>query len=102
MSLLSNAAEVFRAKLLRRRDAYRAVFNPSGELAPMAEVVMRDLAFYCHASRTGFKVSPVTGTADPIALAFAEGRRDVFNRIVAQLNMDVAQVNSIAYQRDEL
>ena len=66
---------------LSRRDAYRAVFSPAVS-GPMAEVVMRD-ARYCHADRASLIVSPVTRRADPLAMAFAEGQRDVFNRICA-------------------
>lgn len=94
-------AERVRARLFGRRDAYRAVFAPAGELGPMAEVVMRDLARYCHAGRANLIVSPVTRQADPLAMAFAEGQRDVFNRIKAQLNLSTEQIDRIAYAKEQ-
>lgn len=93
-------AERIRARLYRRRDAYRAMFAPMGDLGPMAEVVIRDLAHYCHASRTSLVFSPVTRQCDPLALAFAEGKRDVFNRIMGQLNLTSDQIDRIAYQKE--
>jgi len=95
-----SVAERIRARLFVRRDAYRAVFSPGGQLGPMAEVVMRDLARYCHADRASLIVSPVTRQADPLAMAFAEGQRDVFNRICAQINLTPAQIDRIAYQKE--
>lgn len=92
--------ERIRARLSRRRDAYRAVFNPAGELGPMAEIVMRDLARYCHVDRSSLIVSPVTRQSDALAMAFAEGQRDVFNRIKAQLNLSPAQIDRIAYDKE--
>jgi hypothetical protein len=97
---MNDFAERVRARLFRRRDAYRAVFSPMGDLGPMAEIVMRDLARYCHVDRANLIVSPVTRQADPIAMAFAEGQRDVFNRIQAQLHLSPDQINRIAYAKD--
>ncbi len=93
-------ADSIRARLWGRRDAYRACFAPAGELGPMAEVVMRDLARYCRANRSSLIVSPVTRQADPLAMAFAEGQRDVFNRICAQINLTPDQINRIAYSKE--
>ena len=96
----NSIAERVRARLFGRRDAYRAVFAPAGELAPMSEVVMRDLARYCHANRASLIVSPVTRQSDPYAMAFAEGQRDVFNRICAQINLTSDQIDRIAYTQE--
>lgn len=99
----SDVAERIKARLFRRRDAYRAIFwhRDTPELTPQADVVMADLARYCHVRRASLKVSPVTGQADPLSLAFAEGRRDVFNRICAQLNLSNDQIDRIAYSKDD-
>lgn len=87
-------------RISRRAHAYKALFvAQSGELAPAAETVMKDLAHYCYAGKPTLKVSPLTGTADPLAMAFAEGRRDVFNRIVAMCNLTQSQIEAIATAR---
>lgn len=92
--------ERVRALLFRRAHAYRAVFKtPGGELGPAAETVMKDLAKYCYADKPTLKVSMVTQQTDPYAMAFAEGRRDVFNRIVALANLTPDQIERIAHHK---
>ena len=70
-----------------------------GELAPPAEMVLRDLAHYCYAHKPTLKVSQVDQHVDPLAMAFAEGRRDVFNRITAMCNLTSDQIQRIAQAR---
>lgn len=60
---------------------------------------MEDLARYCYANKPTLKVSHVTQQSDPLAMAFAEGRRDVFNRIVAMCNLTSDQIEHIARAR---
>lgn len=109
--------ERMRARMNRRAFGYRAVFvqdspvvdtNPwwafwrkpsGGTFSPAGEIVMRDLANYCYASKPTLKVSQVTQQSDPLAMAFAEGRRDVFNRIVAMCNLSHDQIDRIAQHR---
>jgi hypothetical protein len=113
--------ERVRARLHNRMYSYRAVFlrqapdneqlidatpwwavwrgPKGGEMTPPGDIVLRDLARYCYASRPTLKVSQVTQQSDAIAMAFAEGRRDVFNRIVAMLNLDTTQIERIAHAR---
>lgn len=92
--------ERLRARLFRRRAMYRAVFKePGGDLQPAADFVMKDLARYCYASNTTLKVSHVTQQSDPLGMAFAEGRRDVFLRIVAMCNLTPDQIERIAQHR---
>lgn len=69
------------------------------EVAMAAEVVLRDLAHYCYAGKPTLKVSQVTQQTDPYAMAFAEGRRDVFNRITAMCNLNQTQIDRIVSQR---
>lgn len=96
----NEAFERMRARMFRRRSAYRALFvSPGGELGPMADVVMKDLARYCYAGKSTLKVSLVTQQSDPLAMAFAEGRRDVFNRIVAMCNLTPDEIERIAHMR---
>ena len=96
----NEAYERLRARLHNRAHSYQALFiRPGGDLAPVAEIVLRDLARYCYARKPTLKVSAVTQQADPISMAFAEGRRDVFNRITAMCNLTDEQINRIANHR---
>lgn len=109
-----------RARLSNRAFGYRAVFQMRDpkvplvdtapwwafwraahphELSPGGEIVLRDLAHYCYAAKPTLKVSQVDQHVDPLAMAFAEGRRDVFNRITALLNLDAGQIDRIAHAR---
>lgn len=108
--------ERIRARLHDRRLSYQRVFltdatqrparwwtldwwRGGGQVSAPAEVVMRDLAQYCYAGKPTLKVSRVTQQSDALAMAFAEGRRDVFNRIVAMCNLTADQIDRIAHQR---
>lgn len=98
---LASVAQSIRTRLGDRRWAYRALFLHDDGKTPNAagEVVLRDLARYCYANKPTLKVSQVTQQADPIAMAFAEGRRDVFNRIVAMCHLTDDQIHRIAHER---
>ena len=109
-TLMHDAAAMMRERTHRRASAYRALFLLSaapgqrpvdtapwwafwrkakgGELAPAGRIVLADLERYCYAHRTSLKVSQVTQQSDALAMAFAEGRRDVLNRIKAMCNLD--------------
>lgn len=110
-----------RARLSQRAFGYRAVFqvrNPDmplidttawwalwrkaqpERLSTGGEIVLRDLAHYCYAGKSTLKVSQVDQHVDALAMAFAEGRRDVFNRITAMLNLDAATIERIAHARN--
>lgn len=116
--------ERVRARLNQRAFAYRAVFliaKPpgqgdidtvpwwafwrwfrapcGGEISPAAEIVLRDLERYCYGDRTTLKVSQATQQSDALAMAFAEGRRDVLLRIKAMCNLNSDQIERIAQYR---
>lgn len=94
--------ERIRVRLARRATAYQALFlRPDKEVAPHAETVLRDLARYCYADKPTLKISPLSGRADPIAMAFAEGRRDVFNRIRQLSNLTDEQINRLAQRGND-
>lgn len=95
-----------RARLRLRRDAYRAVFRQRGnaELTPMAEIVLRDLARECrwHRSSVVGSVSRVTQQADPLLMAYYDGRRSVLAHIRAQLALNDDVIDRLAQpQKDE-
>jgi len=114
--------ERMRARLHHRAFGYRAVFvtqDPNlprvdttpwwafwrpprgGSLSPAGEIVMRDLARYCCADRTTLKVSQADQHVDPLAMAFAEGRRDVYLRIQALCNLTSDDIERISHERTD-
>jgi hypothetical protein len=63
-----------------------------------ASFVLADLAKFCYVAKPTPKVNPITGGVDPLATMLAEGRREVFLRITAYLNLtqeDVAKMRTI-------
>lgn len=75
-------------RLLNKRMSYRRLFlREDGSLNNDAEVVMTDLRKFCRATGSTAMVSPQSGSIDPIAMAMAEGRREVFNRINEYLHL---------------
>lgn len=112
-------AERIRARLHSRMFAYRALFMQAqpaadpvpwwqfwrkpqgGAVNPNADIVLRDLARYCYAHKPTLKVSHVTQQSDALAMAFAEGRRDVYNRIIGLCNLTPDQISSITQRSND-
>jgi len=85
MTLIEKA----RSFLSRRREAYRSVFlNPNGDK------VLRDLAVFCFANKTTFHDSDRESV-------LAEGRREVWLRLSAHLNLSPEQLWQLYDGRDE-
>lgn len=76
------------AKLRKRRYAYRRLFLGEDGLNADGQTVLADLAKFCRANNSTAIVSPVSRSVDPIAMAMAEGRREVWLRIMAHLHID--------------
>ncbi len=76
------------AKLRRRRYAYRRLFLGEDGLTGDGQVVLADLAKFCRANSSTAVVSPISRSVDPIASAMAEGRREVWLRLMAHLHID--------------
>lgn len=76
------------AKLRRRKYAYRRLFLGEDGLNADGQVVLADLAKFCRANSSTAIVSPVSRSVDPIAMAMAEGRWEVWLRIAAHLHID--------------
>lgn len=68
--------EVAKSFIFNRQKAYQEVFKKESE---MAKIVMADLAKFCRAEESSFN-------ADPRVHALIEGRREVYLRIMMQLN----------------
>jgi hypothetical protein len=76
------------ASLYRKRDAYKRLFLDSdGKLRKDAEIVIRDLRRYCRRGGIiGYRDS--LGRVDPLSMANANGRREVYDRIARYLYLD--------------
>lgn len=75
----------FLTKILRRRSNYRAAF----ESVP-GQQALADLKRFCRYGESPIVTSQVRQQVDPIATAVRIGRQEVFQRIVAHLNIDDA------------
>jgi hypothetical protein len=72
-----------------RKQAYRRLFlDQSGNMRPDAEVILADLKRFCRANSSTAMVSPISKSIDPMAMAMAEGRREVWNRLMAFLHLE--------------
>lgn len=81
------------SRLLRRKLAYKRVFlNVDGNPSRDQELVLADLRRFCRAQSSTAIVSPISKSVDPIAMAMAEGRREVWLRLQAMLHMPERQV----------
>ena len=72
----------------RKRSYQRTFLNQDGIPHPDAEIVLADLKRFCRANSTTAMVSPISKTVDPLAMAMAEGRREVWNRLMAHLYLE--------------
>jgi hypothetical protein len=80
-------------RMLNRKASYRRTFmDANGNIGRDAEIVLADLRRFCRATSTTVMVSPISKTIDPIAMAMAEGRREVWLRLMAHLYIDEKQV----------
>jgi hypothetical protein len=73
-----NIKEKFKQYLHGRKIAYCQVFNPESQAV---QRVLKDLAIFCRANESCFH-------ADPRVHAVAEGRREVYLRILEHVKMD--------------
>lgn len=81
--------EFLKRKINKRRSAYqRTLLGPERQPHPDAEIILKDLARFCRAHRSTAVFSQIRGTLDPLASARADGRREVFLRIVEHLHLD--------------
>lgn len=86
------------ARILGRRQAYRRTFSLGPDGRPMGvdqRIVLADLARFCSANQPTTRISPFSKTVDPIAMAIAEGRREVWLRLQAHLRMNDADIANL-------
>lgn len=82
------------ARVTRKMQAYRSLQQAKG-----FETVMADLAAFCHYRKPTTRISPVTASVDPIAMAQTEGRREVYLRIIEMMDLEDSKIR--AMMRDE-
>lgn len=82
-------------KWRNRSLAYQRVFlTDDGALNADAVVIFGDLKRFCHVDRSTVKVT-AANTIDPLAMAMAEGRREVFMRMVQIMNLDESALSRL-------
>jgi len=83
-------------RLFKRRQSYLRLFlDGDGKANPTAEIVLADLKRFCRAETSTAVVSPVSKAIDPLAMAMAEGRREVWNRIQSHLHMADREITQL-------
>ena len=88
-------------RLFRRRQSYRRLFlDGDGKANPSAEIVLADLKRFCRAETSTAVVSPVSKAIDPLAMAMAEGRREVWNRIQSYLHMADREITQLKEENE--
>lgn len=98
-----NAATAVKNKLFRRRQSYRHVFMAeSGQMSPAGRIVLADLTKFCRGLTSTTVVSQVSGMVDPYASGLAEGRREVWLRIMKELGLDPLEVMQAVRDEDAL
>jgi hypothetical protein len=88
------------AKVLPRADVVRAYQQIFGGTGLAHEVVLGDLAVFCGEQQSSVRVNGQK-VIDPYAMAVAEGRREVWLRIRAMLEMDSSQAWRLAQAERE-
>lgn len=81
--------------LLRRRSNYRATFETVPGLQCLA-----DLKRFCRYGESPIVTSLVRQQVDPVATAVRIGRQEMFQRIVAHLHIDDAQLLKLKEEAD--
>lgn len=98
--MIGNLTKAVR-RIINRKQSYRRVFmDASGLVGPDAEIVLADLRRFCRATSSTVMVSPVSKSIDPIAMAMAEGRREVWMRIMGYLHIDEKQIFNLEEPTD--
>ena len=88
-------------RLFKRRQSYRRLFlDGDGKANPSAEIVLADLKRFCRAETSTAVVSPVSKAIDPLAMAMAEGRREVWNRIQSYLHMADREITQLKEENE--
>lgn len=82
----------------QRKQAYRTALMDGDDLSAAGRVIMNDLAKFCRAHKSTSMYSAVAGAFDPMASAQAEGRREVWLRILEHLHLEDRFITNIREQ----
>lgn len=75
-------------RFLNKRLSFRECFlTPGGDLTTAGAAVMRHLARKAQMFNEVSHRSPITGVIDPLAMARAEGRRDIYRYLQTMLEL---------------
>lgn len=99
-----NIAQGWVSKIFRRRMSYKALFlTEKGELSPAGKIVLADLTKFCRGMTSTTVVSPTSGMVDSHASGLAEGRREVWLRIMKELGLDAMEaIHAVRDEEDAL
>lgn len=75
-------------RTINRRGVYRRLFMKDDKLTPDAEAFFADLSRFCRFKTSTLIVSPIARQTDAFATLQAEGRREVFLRMISHLKVD--------------
>jgi hypothetical protein len=89
------------AKVLPNREVVRAYQLRLSREDISTDIILGDLAVFCGLQETTAKPDG-QGRIDPYAMAVAEGRRQVWLRITAMLEMDQSTLWRLAQQARQL
>lgn len=80
--------DLIKRLIWKRRDAYRRIFlDGHGQPHGDAAIVLSDLRRFCCATKATIRLDK-EGRVDGYAMAVAEGRREVWNRLNEYLHLD--------------
>lgn len=90
----SKQLEQYKEEINELVRAYKRFFSPKNkELGKDGQKVIKDLAKFCAVDTHSYH-------SDGFVLAQAEGRRQVFNYILNQLNMDFVEIDKLLNEVD--
>lgn len=97
-----NPIDKLRMLIFGRQLSYKAIFlDKFGKVKPEAVYCLADLKRFCCADSTTVRISPKSGQIDPLAMAMAEGRREVFMRIQHYLRLDEQELLKMKEERHD-
>ena len=100
---VKDTAGLVRDKIFRRRMSYRQLFlDQKGQLNQAGRIVLADLTKFCRGMTSTTVVSQVSGMVDPHATGLAEGRREVWLKIMKELGVNPMQVMEAMREDDAL
>lgn len=93
------------ARLWNLRTAFRGTFlDPAGNPHPNGAAVLGELRRFCYGAKPTIKLG-LDGKVDPYASIAAAARQEVYQRVLAMLNLDDTDIRDMerrAHQQEEV